>query len=57
MAARAGVRTVRRVRPARGRSRQETDMPRYLVHRTFPEGLAFPTDDTGHKAVEGIVEE
>jgi Protein of unknown function (DUF4242) len=30
-------------------------MPRYLVHRTFPDGLAFPTDATGQKAVDGIV--
>jgi hypothetical protein len=30
-------------------------MPRYLVQRSFPDGLAFPTDATGRKAVEGIV--
>lgn len=30
-------------------------MPRYLVQRSFPDGLRFPTDDTGRKAVEGIV--
>jgi hypothetical protein len=30
-------------------------MPRYLVQRTFPDGLAFPIDETGRKAVTGIV--
>lgn len=30
-------------------------MPRYLVQRTFPDGLRFPTDETGQKAVDGIV--
>jgi hypothetical protein len=30
-------------------------MPRYLVQRTFPDGLHFPIDDTGRKAVDGIV--
>jgi hypothetical protein len=30
-------------------------MPRYLVQRSFPDGLSFPTDETGRKAVEGIV--
>ena len=25
-------------------------MPRYLVQRTFPEGLAIPVDDQGAKA-------
>ncbi|MEY2468107.1 MAG: hypothetical protein QOF21_805 [Actinomycetota bacterium] len=30
-------------------------MPRYLVNRTFPEGLKFPTNGDGRKAVEGIV--
>jgi hypothetical protein len=30
-------------------------MPRYLVHRTFPDGLQFPVDETGRKAVAGIV--
>jgi hypothetical protein len=31
-------------------------MPRYLVRRTFPGGLAFPTDATGRKQVAGIVQ-
>jgi hypothetical protein len=30
-------------------------MPRYLVQRSFPDGLVFPTDETGRKAVDGIV--
>ena len=30
-------------------------MPRYLVQRSFPDGLSFPTDANGRKAVEGIV--
>jgi hypothetical protein len=29
-------------------------MPRYLVQRSFPDGLAFPTDARGRKAVEAI---
>lgn len=30
-------------------------MARYLVQRTFEDGLQFPTDETGRKAVDGIV--
>jgi len=30
-------------------------MPRYLVKREFPDGLQFPTNSTGQKAVDGIV--
>ena len=30
-------------------------MPRYLVQRSFPDGLRFPTDGTGRKAVVDIV--
>lgn len=30
-------------------------MPRYLVQRSFPDGLSFPTDENGRKAVVGIV--
>ncbi len=30
-------------------------MPRYLVQRSFPDGLHFPTDETGRKTVESIV--
>jgi hypothetical protein len=31
-------------------------MPRYLVERTFPEGLAIPVDEEGAKACLGVVE-
>lgn len=31
-------------------------MPRYLVERTFPEGLEIPTNDTGAKTCLGVVE-
>lgn len=31
-------------------------MPRYLVQRTFPDGLHIPTDSTGAKACTGVVE-
>lgn len=30
-------------------------MPRYLVERTFPQGLAIPTDATGAQACLGVV--
>jgi hypothetical protein len=31
-------------------------MPRYLVQRTFPDGLQIPMDDVGTKTVLGVVE-
>ncbi|WP_445182506.1 DUF4242 domain-containing protein [Pseudonocardia sp. Cha107L01] len=31
-------------------------MPRYLVERTFPDGLAIPTDDQGAKACLNVVD-
>ena len=31
-------------------------MPRYMVERTFPDGLAIPINDDGVKAVNGVVE-
>ena len=31
-------------------------MPRYLVQRTFPDGLQIPMDDIGTKTVLGVVE-
>jgi hypothetical protein len=31
-------------------------MPRYLVERSFPEGLAIPVDDQGAKACLAVVE-
>jgi predicted amidohydrolase YtcJ len=31
-------------------------MPRYLVERTFPDGLNIPIDATGAKACAGVVD-
>ncbi|HEX5598633.1 MAG TPA: DUF4242 domain-containing protein [Micromonosporaceae bacterium] len=31
-------------------------MPRYLVERTFPDGLAIPTDDAGAKQCLRVVD-
>ncbi|MDT7601779.1 MAG: hypothetical protein QOK26_3856 [Pseudonocardiales bacterium] len=31
-------------------------MPHYLVERTFPDGLAIPTDDEGAKACLNVVD-
>lgn len=31
-------------------------MPRYLVRRTFPDGLNFPIDASGRESVAGIVD-
>jgi hypothetical protein len=31
-------------------------MPRYLVHRTFPDGLSIPADDAGAKQCLGVVD-
>lgn len=30
-------------------------MPRYLVERSFPDGLSIPMNDDGRKAVAGVV--
>jgi hypothetical protein len=30
-------------------------MPRYLIKRTFADGLRFPIDGTGRKAAAGII--
>jgi hypothetical protein len=30
-------------------------MPRYLIERTFPDGLSIPLDDDGRKAVDAVV--
>lgn len=30
-------------------------MPRYMIERTFPEGLAIPLNDDGRKVVSGVV--
>ena len=37
------------------RLEMETKMPRYLVERTFPDGLNIPNDDNGVKAVASVV--
>jgi hypothetical protein len=55
MAARAPVRTVLRDDRRAAVPDKEPNMPRYLVQRTFPDGLRFPTNETGQKAVAGIV--
>jgi hypothetical protein len=34
----------------------ENHMSRYLVERTFVDGLAIPTDEEGAKATRGVVE-
>ena len=31
-------------------------MPRYMIERTFPDGLHIPADDTGAKATLNVVE-
>lgn len=31
-------------------------MPRYLVHRTFPQGLQVPVDDTAPHLCRGVIE-
>lgn len=33
-----------------------TDMPRYVIQRTFPDGLHLPVDDTGTKVCRQIVD-
>ena len=30
-------------------------MPRYLIERSFPQGLAIPLNDEGRKAVDSVV--
>ena len=35
---------------------KRTQMPRYVVQRTFPDGLHIPVDSAGAEAVVGIVE-
>ena len=30
-------------------------MPRYLVERTFPDGLAIPLSEAGAKACQGVI--
>jgi len=31
-------------------------MPRYMVHRTFPDGLAIPVDDGGAEICRAVIE-
>ena len=33
-----------------------SDMPRYLVERTFPDGLEIPINDHGAKTCLGVIE-
>lgn len=35
---------------------QEASMPRYLIQRTFPDGLGFPTGAAGRTAAAGVDE-
>lgn len=30
-------------------------MPRYLIERSFPQGLSIPLDDTGRQAIASVV--
>jgi hypothetical protein len=34
----------------------EDTMPRYLVERSFPEGLTIPIDDRGAKSCQDVVD-
>jgi hypothetical protein len=34
---------------------KECSMPRYIVERSFPEGLSIPMDEAGRRAVAGVV--
>jgi hypothetical protein len=38
------------------RTRQEASMPRYVVERTFADGLQIPADEQGAKACMAVVE-
>jgi hypothetical protein len=35
---------------------EEDAMPRYLVERSFPEGLAIPVDDSGTRICQAVVD-
>jgi hypothetical protein len=39
-----------------GATMQENPMPRYVVERTFPEGLIIPINDDGAAASQGVVD-
>jgi Protein of unknown function (DUF4242) len=34
---------------------EETIVPRYLIERSFPEGLSIPINDDGRRAVSGVI--
>jgi hypothetical protein len=38
------------------KDKQENDMPRYLVERTFPQGLSIPTNREGSIACGGVID-
>jgi hypothetical protein len=42
--------------PNGGPARKEKTMPRYMVERTFPDGLEIPTTDAGAKTCLGVVD-
>ena len=35
--------------------KRELDMPRYVVERTFPNGLSVPMNDAGAEALGGVI--
>src|ERR1700730_6713641 len=39
-----------------GRAKRRNEMPRYLVQRTFPEGLHIPVANGGAELCRGVVE-
>jgi len=41
---------------AQSRTKRRTDMPRYVVERTFPEGLAIPAGADGAQVCEAVVD-
>ena len=40
----------------RARAPHHERMPRYLIERTFPDGLEVPTTNEGAKALRGIID-
>jgi hypothetical protein len=42
--------------PVRRARRKENEMPRYMVERTFPEGLKIPINDDGIKGVQSVID-
>jgi hypothetical protein len=41
---------------ANSSTNRRNDMPRYVVQRTFPEGLQIPVDNGGAELCHGVVE-